>query len=891
MATPSWFKKEVYLQSKLAQLRATGDNRFSDIVALDQAIEAAGFNAYTHFQAFSLIERTSPNEFFNATEYLEAKARQLNTAEGATRTDWTADTVALAIRDAGIATIYDHFVSFGWRENVNPSNNFDVSAYFDAKLAQLQKDDPAGNWDLAKVKDAFAAAGIDPIAHYLAFGKVENLAPAEVTGDERVPSDGRTDGKTFTLTTGADTGAAFRGTDADDVYTASPAVVINPADGSQSIVDTLQVVDNLNGAGGNDTLNVTFANASTSANPTLANIENINATFNAAATLNLANANGVQKVNVTGSSAAATVTNLGTVATLAVANQSQAAKFSGSTATALTVDLSNVAATADTTVDLDDALATTLTLNLKGNGTGLTGAGTNTLTIDQNAAKATTVNANVAGANFVDAVLAFDAATTFNVVGSGSLVVDGTNTKFTALETLNVTGAASVDLSALTAAALKTVAAGAATGAISVKVDGTATAVTTGAGNDKVEYTAAIADKAAVALGAGNDELTVTDTATTASVTGGDGTDTLAGTTANIATLTAAATKAAVFTGFEVLKVTDALGTGDTVNVSAIAGVTSFVAGDGVTATEAANVTGIASGSSVTLAGAVANNGTLNIAVTGASTGAADVLNLVLNKAIADDGDTTIDQNAVAINVSASDVETVNVNATGVPASSSGIDINNYTLNLADTGLVALNISGDQLVTFASAAGMTKLATIDASANTAGVSINASAAIASAPALTITGTAKADVIAGGARGDTITLGDGNDIADYSVAGSVSKIGTGAFDVIVDFKANTFGNGASGATGTEAGAQADWNGDVLRFDAGDGTAGALVDVFASAADATTFLANNTGFNNGIVAALDSTSNNLYVDNNADGVADFFIHLTGVTTIDAAAFVVI
>jgi hypothetical protein len=38
---------------------------------------------------------------------------------------------------------------------------------------------------------------------------------------------------------------------------------------------------------------------------------------------------------------------------------------------------------------------------------------------------------------------------------------------------------------------------------------------------------------------------------------------------------------------------------------------------------------------------------------------------------------------------------------------------------------------------------------------------------------------------------------------------------------------------------------------------------------------------------VIAALDST-NNLYVDNTGDGVADFFIHLTGVTTITAAAF---
>ena len=59
-------------------------------------------------------------------------------------------------------------------------------------------------------------------------------------------------------------------------------------------------------------------------------------------------------------------------------------------------------------------------------------------------------------------------------------------------------------------------------------------------------------------------------------------------------------------------------------------------------------------------------------------------------------------------------------------------------------------------------------------------------------------------------------------------------------------------------------------------------------------ASTFLANNTGKtigDNAIVAAFDSVNHNLYVDNTGDGVADFYIHLTGVTTITAASLVVV
>jgi hypothetical protein len=66
-------------------------------------------------------------------------------------------------------------------------------------------------------------------------------------------------------------------------------------------------------------------------------------------------------------------------------------------------------------------------------------------------------------------------------------------------------------------------------------------------------------------------------------------------------------------------------------------------------------------------------------------------------------------------------------------------------------------------------------------------------------------------------------------------------------------------------------------------------GFKVFVASSAADATTFLANTASTSNTQAsAALDSTGQNLYVDVSGDGVADFYIHLTGVSTLTAAAF---
>jgi len=146
------------------------------------------------------------------------------------------------------------------------------------------------------------------------------------------------------------------------------------------------------------------------------------------------------------------------------------------------------------------------------------------------------------------------------------------------------------------------------------------------------------------------------------------------------------------------------------------------------------------------------------------------------------------------------------------------------------------------------------------------------------------------VIIGGKGGDTVTGNGGND--KFSFAAGDSSIGTGKFDTITDFVANTKGVGTDGAltaVGATGVAVADLTGDVLSFGKyGTGAGGVVVDVLGSGADATTFLATNAGTANAVIAALDSSTSNLYVDNTGDGVADFFINLTGVTTIDTGAF---
>lgn len=239
MAEPIWFKKADYLQSKLNQLHAQGETQYTNTVQVEQALQAAGFTAFEHFQAYSLVEGTSPNSYFNADEYLANKAAQMGNG-------WNANSVLLAIKDAGFATLYDHYTQYGWKEGVNPSSSFSNEVYLQAKLEQLQAAEPDADpaWETTQqVADAFAAAGVDPISHYIGFGQAEGL--------EIVGGGTGVEGQTFWLDVGRDLLVGENGgTAGDDVFQAD---VVQNALGLQS--NTLGSGDRLDGGAGNDTLN------------------------------------------------------------------------------------------------------------------------------------------------------------------------------------------------------------------------------------------------------------------------------------------------------------------------------------------------------------------------------------------------------------------------------------------------------------------------------------------------------------------------------------------------------------------------------------------------------------------------------------------------------------
>jgi len=449
-----------------------------------------------------------------------------------------------------------------------------------------------------------------------------------------------------------------------------------------------------------------------------------------------------------------------------------------------------------------------------------------------------------------------------------------------------------------------------------------ATKITAGAGKDSVTVNAAVAATNTIDLGDGDDTLTLTAAPVAgATLSGGAGTDTIGVAYADYNTISGySVANLAKITGFETLSITGAaLANNNTVDLSKLAGLTSAQI-LGVAAAGAATISNVGANSSVVIKGDIdTNSGSLTVTLKDA-TGSSDVLNLTLNDLFTENNDATATVEMTnAFVVTAAGVETLNVTSTGTAsteflgATGNLADGVQNTLTLTDDALVTMNVSGDQGFVFASAASQVKLATVDASANTGGADIDVSMAatdgtasaltvkgsataantlVGSGNADTIVGGSKIDHITGGAKGDTLTGNGGNDM--FMFATGDSAIGTGTFDTITDFVGNTWGNGTAGAAGTEAdlSVASKVTGDVLSFTVG-GTAiaanGIKVFVATSAADATTFLANTASADNTQAsAALNSTDGKLYVDMTGDGVTDFYIALTGVSSLTAAAF---
>ena len=267
MAAPVWFDYKAYFNNKLALLNES-DSMFDSLgggyndLTLKAAFEAAGYSVdadglYQHFVDFGNAEGISPNAWFNTEEYLYNKAADYFNSSSVT--PQMVESMRLAMMNSGMSA-WDHYDQY-WAESYekdgsfnNPSTSFDVSAYMNAKLAQMQAENP--DYTMDDLVADFVASGLSPVEHYLEFGAAEGIVPAPVTDST---------GNTYQLTADTDTIYATSG---DDFFNAEVGGLYGNS------TDTLGSADYIDGRGGNDTLYAYLTKAS-GINPSIVNVENV----------------------------------------------------------------------------------------------------------------------------------------------------------------------------------------------------------------------------------------------------------------------------------------------------------------------------------------------------------------------------------------------------------------------------------------------------------------------------------------------------------------------------------------------------------------------------------------------------------------------------------------
>ena len=213
MANPTWFDESAYIANKLAQLKSTEPNTAWNESTLKAVLAQNNMSAYDHFVNYGAKENVSPNADFVVSEYLAAKAALMNAKAEGGLTNWTEASVAKAITDAGM-TVWDHYLQWGTKEGVNPSNAFDAAAYCAAKAAVMNANGELNNgvdWTADSIKDAINNAGMSVLTHYEMYkGADKNEVPAaavyHVAADAKVtpsitfdPYQPQNSGSAFTL--------------------------------------------------------------------------------------------------------------------------------------------------------------------------------------------------------------------------------------------------------------------------------------------------------------------------------------------------------------------------------------------------------------------------------------------------------------------------------------------------------------------------------------------------------------------------------------------------------------------------------------------------------------------------------------------------------------------
>ncbi|MEC7187035.1 MAG: hypothetical protein VXW45_01175 [Pseudomonadota bacterium] len=285
-------------------------------------------------------------------------------------------------------------------------------------------------------------------------------------------------------------------------------------------------------------------------------------------------------------------------------------------------------------------------------------------------------------------------------------------------------------------------------------------------------------------LGTGDDSAFATDSTTAASdtfnvsdsVNGSDGTDTFFLT---VDSITGATTYTpSRITNFEKFSVTNVDATPDAVTINA--NLMSLSAVEVSASTAGVNFTNVTAGSTISLIG---NTGAVDIQHKNAGlTGSADSVSVSL---VGNTGNVTIDSDG------AQDIESATLAVEGT-------NTGNYTIgDSAASTVTSVTVTGTGTIDLEAGGDLnTALATLDASANTGGVTFTS----ALATGTTLTGGSGNDVLTGATGNDVITGGAGNDT--LTITGGKDNLSGGAGDDTITATGADKNDTVAGGDGTD-----------------------------------------------------------------------------------------
>ena len=207
LTVPAWYNDDHYISEKVDECNTIkfGDQSDWNVDSVKAALASAfgeetyaPWMGYDNFVSNGNAENCSPSRYFVVSEYLAAKAAQLNEIQYEDKTDWDQAKVLDAFRAANISA-WDHYTTTGQQEGINPSNAFDNDAFFTAKCAILNawqnEDGTVGyegkdDWTKDDVIAVFQSLGINPIMN-----QPENPDAASLVIS--VPTDEQVSGGSF----------------------------------------------------------------------------------------------------------------------------------------------------------------------------------------------------------------------------------------------------------------------------------------------------------------------------------------------------------------------------------------------------------------------------------------------------------------------------------------------------------------------------------------------------------------------------------------------------------------------------------------------------------------------------------------------------------------------